>query len=196
MIGIADPGQAETALTAGALACPGCTRPLHPWGHARTRTVRDHGHTTLALRPRRARCRTCRVTHVLLPAAATLRRADTTAVIGSALLASARGTGYRRIAAQLHRPLSTVPRWIRAVRDPGHVEWLRTQGMVWLSRVDLDVINALVPQATRLGDALTALAAAAVTLRARVVPRVLAWTLIGQITHGRLLAPPAPVAPG
>ena len=69
------------------------------------------------------------------------RRADTTAVIGSALQASARGTGYRRIAAQLARPLSTVRRWIRAVRDPSHVEWLRTQGMVWLARVDLDVIN-------------------------------------------------------
>ena len=119
MIGIADPARAETDLAAGTLACPGCTRPLHPWGHARTRTVRDHGHTTLALRPRRARCRTCRVTHVLLPAAVTLRRADTTAVIGSALLASARGTGYRRIAAELGRPLSTVRRWVRAVRDRG-----------------------------------------------------------------------------
>ena len=35
MIGITDPGQAETDLAAGTLACPGCTRPLHPWGHAR-----------------------------------------------------------------------------------------------------------------------------------------------------------------
>ena len=196
MIGIADPGEAETALAAGALACPGCTRPLHPWGHARTRTVRDHGHTTLALRPRRARCRTCRVTHVLLPAAATARRADTTAVIGSALLASARGIGYRRIAAQLDRPLSTVRRWIRAVRDPAHLKWLRTQGMGWLALVDLDVINTLAPQATRLGDALTALAAAALTLRARVVPHVSPWTLIGQITHGRLVGPPVPARPG
>ena len=111
MIGIADPVRAETALAAGTLACPGCARPLRPWGHARTRTVRDHGTTTLALRPRRARCRTCRVTHVLLPTAATLRRADSTAVIGSALLASARGAGYRRIAAELDRPVSTVRRW-------------------------------------------------------------------------------------
>jgi hypothetical protein len=81
MIGIADPARAETDLAAGALACPGCTRPLHPWGHARTRTARDHGHTTLALRPRRAHCRTCRVSHVLLYAVAAPRRADTTAVI-------------------------------------------------------------------------------------------------------------------
>jgi len=77
------------------------------------------------------------------------RRADTTAVIGSASLASARGTGYRRIAAQLARPLSTVRRWIRAVRDSAHVEWPRTQGVVWLARADLDVINDLVPQGTR-----------------------------------------------
>ena len=150
----------------------------------------------VALRPRRARCRTCRATHVLLPAVVAPRRADTTAVIGSALQASARGIGYRRIAAQLDRSLSTVRRWIRAVCDPAHVEWLRTQGMVWLSRVDLDVINTLAPQATRLGDALTALAAAALTLRARVVPRVSPWTLIGQITCGRLVGPPVPARPG
>ena len=196
MIGIADPGQAEAALVAGTLACPGCTRPLRPWGHARARTVRDHGHTTLALRPRRARCRTCRVTHVLLPAAVAVRRADTTAVIGAGLLASARGSGYRRIAVQLDRPLSTVRRWIRAVRDPEHVEWLRAQGVQWLAQLDHDVLGGLRPEATRLGEALTALAAAAVTLRVRVAPRVPAWTLIGQITRGRLLGPPARVAPG
>ena len=196
MIGIADPARAETDLAAGTLACPGCARPLQRWGHARTRTVRDHGHATLALRPRRVRCRPCRVTHVLLPAVVAPRRADTTAVIGSALLASARGTGYRRIAAQLGRPLSTVRRWIRAVRDAEHVEWLRAQAVEWLARVDRDVLGGLRPEATRLGEALTALAAAAVTLRARVAPRVPAWTLIGQITHGRLVAPAAPAAPG
>jgi Domain of unknown function (DUF6431) len=71
MIGIADSGQAETDLAAGELACPGCARPLRPWGHARTRSVRDRGQTTLTLRPRRARCGSCRVTHVLLPAVVT-----------------------------------------------------------------------------------------------------------------------------
>jgi Domain of unknown function (DUF6431) len=150
MIGIADPGQAEAALAAGTLACPGCTRPLRPWGHARARTVRDHGHATLALRPRRARCRTCRVTHALLPAVVTPRPADTTAVIGSALLASARGTGYRQIALQLDRPLSTVRRWIRAVGDPDHIAWLRAQAVDWLAQVDRDVLGGLRPEATRL----------------------------------------------
>jgi hypothetical protein len=70
------------------------------------------------------------------------------------------------------------------------------QAVGWLARVDRDVLGGLRPEATRLGEALTALAAAAVTLRARVAPRVPAWTLIGQITHGQLLAPAAPVAPG
>lgn len=196
MIGIADPGQAETDLAAGRLTCPSCTGPLQPWGHARARTVRDHGTTTVALRPRRTRCRTCRATHVLLPAVVAPRRADTTAVIGSALQASARGTGYRRIAAELARPLSTVRRWIRAVRDPEHVEWLRTQGVLCLARVDRDVIADLAPQPTRLADALTALAAAAVTLRARVAPHVPPWTLIGQITRGRLVGRPVPARPG
>ena len=76
MIGVADPGQAQTDLAAGSLACPSCTGPLQPWGHARTRTVRDHGTTTVLLRPRRARCRSCRGTHVLLPAVVAPRRAE------------------------------------------------------------------------------------------------------------------------
>jgi hypothetical protein len=78
------------------------------------------------------------------------------------------------------------------VRDPAHVEWLHAQAVGWLARVDRDVLGGLRPEATRLAEALTALAAAAVTLRVRVAPRVPAWTLIGQIPHGHLLAPPAP----
>jgi hypothetical protein len=195
MIGVADPGKAETDLAAGTLRCPRCAGPLQPWGHARARTVRDHG-ATLLLRPRRARCCGCRGTHVLLPAVVAPRRADTTAVIGAALQASARGVGYRRIATLLDRPLSTVRRWIRAVRDRDHLEWLCAQAVSWLARVDRDVLAGLGPQPTRLGEALTALAAAAVTLRARVAPGVPPWTLIGQITHGRLLARTAPTRPG
>ena len=49
---------------------------------------------------------------MLLPGAVLPRRADTTAVIGTALLASARGRGYQRIAADLQRPPATVRRWI------------------------------------------------------------------------------------
>src|SRR4051812_42821124 len=186
MISIVDPGRAETDLAAGRVRCPSCTGPLQPWGHARARTVRGPATTTLALRPRRARCATCRATHVLLPAIVAPRRADTTAVIGSALLASARGAGYRRIA-ELGRAVSMVRRWIRAGRDPEQQEWLRGQGMDWLARVDREVIVALVPQHTPLDDALITLAAAARVLRARIAPHVPLWTLIGQITLSRLV---------
>jgi hypothetical protein len=68
MIGIADPGQAETDLATGILTCPSCAGPLQPWGPPGFATVRDHGTTTVALRPGRARCRVCRGIHVLLPA--------------------------------------------------------------------------------------------------------------------------------
>jgi len=64
----------------------------------------------------------------------------------------------------------------------------------WLAGVGRDVINSLAAQATRLGDALTALAAAA--LRPGVVPHAALWTLIGQMTRGRLVARPAPARPG
>ena len=99
MIGIADPVRADTDLAAGTLRCPGCAGALQPWGHARTRTVRDRGTATVVLRPRRARCAACRATHVLLPALVAPRRADTTAGIGAAPQASAAGAGHRRIAA-------------------------------------------------------------------------------------------------
>ena len=45
------PGQTETDLAGGTLSCPSCTGPLQPWGHARTRTVRDHGTSVVVLRP-------------------------------------------------------------------------------------------------------------------------------------------------
>src|SRR5581483_3908159 len=113
-----------------------------------------------ALRPRRARCPACCRTHVLLPALVAPRRADTTAAIGAALQASAAGAGYRRIATQLDRPASTVRRWIRAAHTPGHAQWLREQALEWIARVDRDVLAHLEPEPTRLGEALTALAAA------------------------------------
>jgi hypothetical protein len=116
MIGIVDLARAEADLTTGELTCPGCGGMLRPWGYGRSRRVHDHGSTTLTRRPRRGRCVACGVTQVLLLGSVLPRRADTTAVIGSALLASAGGAGYRRIAVDLRRPLSTVRRWLRSVR--------------------------------------------------------------------------------
>ena len=84
MIGVAVLDRVETDLAVGAIACPSCGAALRPWDHARARRVRDLT-TTALLRPRRARCSACRATHVLLPGAVLPRRADTTAVIGTAL---------------------------------------------------------------------------------------------------------------
>lgn len=189
VIGIVDLERAEADLAAGELACPGCGDRLRRWGHARARDVRDQEATTLRLRPRRARCPSCGATHVLLLTAVLPRRADTTAVIAAALLASARGTGYQRIAGGIGRPTATVRRWVRAVRDADHLEWLRAQGVEWIARVDREILATLPPEATLLGAALTALAAAAVAVRARLAPHVPPWTLIGQFTGGRLVAP-------
>ena len=91
----ADQVRVESRLTAGQLECPDCPGVLAPWGFARPRGVRGVG----SLRPRRARCLGCLVTHVLLPVTVLLRRADAAEVIGAALLARAAGHGHRRIAA-------------------------------------------------------------------------------------------------
>jgi hypothetical protein len=80
---------------------------LAPWGHARWRSSRLKV-GAVRYRPRRGCCTGCAKTHVLLPAAWLLRRADAASVIGSALLAKAAGQGHRSIAAALGRPASTV----------------------------------------------------------------------------------------
>lgn len=190
MIGVGDFERVEADLASGAIACPGCGAVLRPWGHARPRRVRDLASSALVLRPRRARCTGCRATHVLLPGAVLPRRADTTAVIGTALLASARGIGYRRIAADLHRPPATVRRWVRAVRG-AHTEWLRTQAIERLAVLDRDVISTLCPAGSRLADALNAIAAAALIMRARLAPQAPIWTLVAAVTGWRLLPVPA-----
>ena len=70
--------------------------------------------------PRRSRCTGCGVTHVLLPVSALLRRADTAAVIVSALAAKARcGLGFRRIAADAGPPGGDGARLVAALRRAG-----------------------------------------------------------------------------
>jgi hypothetical protein len=107
-----DPLEVDQLLTGGELRCPGCAGELRPWGHARERGVRDET-TVLTVRPRRSSCSQCQCTHVLLPSSTLVRRADTVAVIGRALLAKAAGARHRSIAALLDRPVSTVRGWLR-----------------------------------------------------------------------------------
>jgi hypothetical protein len=107
-----DIDRTEHELTAGELACPDSQGELRPWGHARPRRLRTR-HATRQIRPRRACCRACGRTHVLLAGVALLRRADAVEVIGEAVAANAAGQGHRPIAARLGRPPATVRGWLR-----------------------------------------------------------------------------------
>lgn len=180
------PVEVERQLSAGELACP-CGGALSPWGHARPRTVRGVG----LLRPRRARCLACRVTHVLLAASCLVRRADAAEVIGAALRAKATGQGHRPIAARLGRPASTVRGWLRAFI--GNAERIRALCTTLL--VELDPLTApLVPAGSTVADAVEAVGACAAAARRRlgVIGAVSAWQQASAISGGRLLAPAGP----
>lgn len=76
MMIVGSPHRDEAALLAGEIPCPGCSAPLRPHGHACIRSVRGLGDARVTVQPRRARCAGCGRTQVLLPAALSVRRAD------------------------------------------------------------------------------------------------------------------------
>jgi hypothetical protein len=177
-----DAGMVESQLAAGALACP-CGGTLAPWGHARLRVVVDIEEAP-RVRPRRARCRACGVTHVLLPAVVLLRRAHTAAVIGRALVLTAAGMAQRRVAARLGVARSTVRGWL--ARFTARAEALREHFGAWLlwlapsrSRLDADQ------------DGVVTGAVTAVLAAGREAHTVLGvqglWTFASAATGGRLL---------
>lgn len=181
--------MAEEHLDAGTLHCPRCAGRLTKWGFGRRRTIRSHGSTTVMLRPRRVRCSDCESTHIVVPAAFQARRADTTEVIGQALLHKAHGLGYRRIAARIHRPESTVRRWLRRV-TPQHLHWVYQHGVQRLIKVAPDAFAELRFVGHHLRDTLSVLCAAAYWDRHRLGLPDPPWTMVGIYTLGRLLAPP------
>lgn len=181
---------AEQLLCDGELRCPRCTTgQLVAWGYSRRRIVRDLDGTTVTVRPRRTRCRSCSSTHVVMPAALQPRHADTTAVIGMALLHKANGLGHRRIATLVDRPVSTVRRWLRRL-TPAHLERIYQDGTRALLERDPDTFTALRNTGNALHHALSILSAAASWDRHRYALADPPWTLIGLYTRGRLLAPP------
>ena len=187
MLVVASPQRAEQA---GEITCPGCRGALRPFGRARARTVRGMGAERLTVTPRRARCA---ATHVLLPGALSVRRADSTEAIGSALLAKAGGAGHRSIAAQLHRPVSTVRRWLRGARGE-HAEWLYQRGVQRAARLNRELLaTQMHPFKSTLWHALNILAGLARHSREHLGVTDPPWSLICLYAEaGRLLAPPAP----
>jgi hypothetical protein len=117
MLLCADAGDASADLASGVLACPSCRAGrLRAWGYGRERVIRVPGGSRV-LRPRRARCRSCAATHVLLPAWALPRRADSAGTVArAAALSVLRGTGAVRLGALLGVPAATVRGWLRRLR--------------------------------------------------------------------------------
>jgi hypothetical protein len=192
------PERAERILQAGNMGCPRCPGQLRPFGHGRTRSVRGRGTATLRVTPRRARCGDCGGTQILLPTTLTVRRADSTEVIGAALAAKAGGAGFRAIAASLARPVSTVRSWLRRVPDQ-HAWWLYERAVDRVLQIDRELLVGPGPYPTVpghrqyptvLGQALNLLAGAALRYRERLGLPDTPWALIGFFAQGRLLAPP------
>lgn len=172
----------ERDLVAGRLSCPGCGRALSPWGFAREREIRMLDGVR-SLRPRRARCRACPATHVIVPAWSVPRRRDGAEVIGHALLAKAQGDGHRTIAASLRRPAGTVRGWLRAFASRAELvaaaahRWARAVNMSW---------EPGKPSGFATRDALDALASAVREFRLAVGARAGPWELAVALSGGLL----------
>jgi hypothetical protein len=148
------------------------------------------------LRPRRARCSSCLVTHVLLPVTVLLRRADAAALIWAALVARAVGRGHRTIAARLGVPASTVRGWLR--RMSSRLESVRVHFVVVARLAGVDQ-SAPTGTGSAWRDLVATVGAAWVAVTSRFGPAGLVGAVtVGQVaaasSGGRLLAPGWPGA--
>jgi hypothetical protein len=117
-----------------------------------------------------------------------LRRADEVAVIWAGLAASAAGAGYRKIAAALGRPASTVAGWLgRFASRAGLAREVFTR---WLCVLDADP-PPLGPAGSAAGNAVAAVTAAAAAAGRRwpAVGSVPPGVLASSVSGGRLLSP-------
>lgn len=183
----ADVVVVEQQLRRGELNCPSCGAVLAPWGHGRPREIRGDLATRLFLRPRRTRCSSCKVTHVLLAQVVVPRRADAAEVIGSGLEIAALGMGHRSIAAVLGRAEGTVRGWLRRFRL--RAEDVRRHFTVVLVAVADDPVMPD-PAGSPVADAVSVVVAAhrAATVKWPDMHTVSRWEFAGRVIGGRLLA--------
>lgn len=178
----AERARVESDLVEGRLACPSCrVGTLGPWGWARMRTI-GRGLQRRRVRPRRSRCRRCRVTHVLLAWSWLLRRADAVAVVGAALLLRAGGAGVRPIAAAVGVPRSTVRGWL--TRFDGRAERVRVHLWRWALWIDPGLVR-IDPAGSRFADAVAACVTAGEAIGVGL--GMGRWETVSAVTSGRLL---------
>jgi len=183
LIVCAEQAWVEAELVGGLLGCPSCRAVLGPWGHGRERVLRCSAGDRL-LRPRRARCRGCAGTHVLLPDLALVRRQDEVAVIGAALEAKVAGSGFRSIASRLGVHAGTVRGWLRRFAE--RAELIRAHFTRWAVALDPE-LGAVMPAGGTVADALEAIAVAARAWVLRFGPGD-PWRIASVLSGGALLA--------
>ena len=175
--------RVESELQMGTLVCPSCQGGvLGPWGWARERPV-GRGPRRRQVRPRRARCHDCDVTHVLLPFTMLLRRADWAELIGRALELKAADVGQRPIAAAVGVPRSTVRGWLSRFTDLA--EDVRAHLWRWALWLDPGLVR-LKPAGSPIGDAVAAIATAG-GAAAEQLGIGCRWRFASAATGGRLL---------
>lgn len=157
-------------------------------GGARPRQLQSRGGLRIKIRPRRACCRSCRRTQVLLPVSTLPRRGYTIEVIGAALVAKASGEGHRRIADRLGLPADTVRGWLR--RFESLAETIRSLATVWAYRLSSRLAR-IEPQGSPFADAVGALGLALAAVVRRLGPARSPWHIASGLIDGALLAPPS-----
>lgn len=182
MIVCAEEALVESELVGGLLGCPSCRAVLGPWGHARVRVLRCRSGDRW-LRPRRARCRGCAGTHVLLPDLAFSRRQDEVVVIGAAIEAKVAGDGFRRIAARLGAYPETVRGWLRRFAE--RAEQIRAHFTRCAIALDPE-LGPVLPTGSGAADALEAIAVAARAWVLRFGPAE-PWRIASWLSGGGLL---------
>lgn len=181
----ADAVRVEATLLAGGYACSTCGAGwLRPWGFARRRILRDRG-SGLGLRPRRGRCSSCLVTHVLLPTIALLRRRDVAEVIGRALVGRfVEGQSRSVVAREAGVVADTARGWLR--RFSARAEDVRVGFGSFAHHLDAS-LPPLAPRGSPEADALEAIGAAAAAARRRLGPSPV-WAFVAGASRGLLLA--------
>ena len=182
LIVCAEQARVEAELVGGRLGCPSCRGVLGPWGHGRERLLRCSSGDRLLV-PRRARCRGCEGTHVLLPDLALSRRRDGVLVIGAAIEAKVAGDGCRSIAGRLGAPADTVRGWLRRFAE--RAERIRAHFTRWAVALDPE-IGALAPADGGIADALEAIATAGRAWVLRFGPGD-PWRIASRLSGGGLL---------